>query len=106
MRQDVFLKFPTAESLGKGGLEHRRRGPQDVHFEQTVMKTGNTKPCLCLNRDLLAPPGQARRVIHAEILQPGSVCPYRDGGSHEPRPVRGSVRLPRDTLITRSKRYQ
>jgi len=58
MCQDVFPKFPTAESLVKGGLEHRLRGPQDEHFEQTVMKTGNTKPCLCLNRDLLAPPAR------------------------------------------------
>ncbi len=101
-----FLKCPTAGNPEEGGREHRRSSLQENNFEQTMMKMGNTKPCLCPNWDLLARP--ARRGA-SSTRKPCSQAAYVHAGtaartSHARRVGRTS--LPRDTLITRSKRYQ
>ena len=103
--QDVYMKYPTAANPENDGREHRRSALKEKHFELTVMKTGNTEPCLCPNWDLLAPP--VRRGASSTRKACSQTAYIHTGTaartSQARRAGRGS--LPRDILITRSTRY-
>jgi hypothetical protein len=103
--QDLYMKCPTTVNHENGRREHPRSGLKEKHFEQTVMKTGNTEPCLCPNWDLLAHP--VRRGASSTRISCSQTAYIDTGTAARTSQARraGGSSLPRDILITRSTRY-
>jgi hypothetical protein len=104
IRQDVYVKLQTTVNQEDGSCEHRRSGCKEKNFGRTVMKTGNTEPCLCPNWDLLAHPvRRGASFTRKSCSQTAYIHTGTAARTSQARRAEGSS-LPRDTLITRSKR--